>query len=681
MIRQKAVDRENGTGGAKRGRVSLDLAAGCLFDHWAKVFRDPKTGAPMTIGAAKVTHPGLFDLHMAIKNAYTRVLKRHRKDSRDHQKPGQNNRKVSDILPRDMAALYRLIEVQQSNSDLAALVRLGRIIHFEASEGAADSPEFIDRNWPTDVTNSRYWTSDGQAEIKRAESFVRVWRHVLAYAGLTLKDWASMQVPFEGDILGSGRTAARAISHENFDLAAFDRKLELLFGNRAELMTGDGPDARKNLLHAAILGTMHLRHRAFHFKGRGMFLAGLDGLAGAFVGLPGEFAGLPLKLVRGLWEADASDRIGRLKATLRGANVEHFFNDQQNRRLLYLLGNRDEPDLPLPRFSRVLVRAENAWSKDKSITLPPPANRRALEAPSRLCQYTVLKLLYQRPFRIWLNDRPTKDLCRWIDRAVERATKAAHVLNFRDDEIGRQVITARAASLPRPSEERAGIRDFFFDLSSATASEMRVQRGYESDGEKACEQAGYIDDLLCDVMTLALTDYLGEQELQWVLKLAPDLPLPADPISNIDEAPSPQADLNAADWQVSLYFLLHLIPVDEAGRLLHQLAKWEITAGRNAEVDIDERKRLQVLLTVLKLYLDMHDAKFEGGKALVGCDAFHTFFETRAGFGLVFPLQLSPEQDRRIPRRGLREIMRFGHLPLMQSLTPRPGSRTKRSMR
>lgn len=656
-ILKKAIECEE-----KNHVVRLNIAAACLFNHWAKIFRNPATGAVLGIEDAKKLYPALFALHLAVKETYTRALKHHRKNTKDHRKKDRNERKLSDILPKDMEELLRLNGAQKKNTDLAALVRLGKVLHYTASGDNTDTPDKIDTNWPVDVSASRFWTSEGQAEIKRAEAFVRVWRHVLTCAGLTLRDWASMKVPFKEDILGGGNAIDQATGKKNYDRGKFERKVELLFGNRAQIFSSGTDDDLKYLLRAAIKGTANLRHRTFHFKGRSMFLDGLRDL-------PGSFSGQPLLQVRSLWKADASECTARLKARLRAAHVEFFFDDSQNQRILDLIAPQSTTDLPLPRFSRILLRAENAWSKHKDVRLPNSANQRALEAPARMCQYTVLKLLYERPFRSWLESQKQEALRKWIDKAIARTTQAARELNGKGSEENRKFIAARAESLPKP-KSGGGIREFFFDLSSATASEMRVQRGYESDGEKACEQAGYIDDFLCDVLILALTDYIAETRLGWLLDLNAALARPEEPACNIDPIPTPDSDVSAEDWQVILYFILHLIPVDDVSKLLHQINKWEITASGVDVPPDDETRLLHRLQSVMKLYLNMHDAKFEGGAALKGCNDFRDFFESDAGFNRVFPSQLTPDADQRIPRRGLREIMRFGNFSLLQKIRP-----------
>jgi hypothetical protein len=79
-------------------------------------------------------------------------------------------------------------------------------------------------------------------------------------------------------------------------------------------------------------------------------------------------------------------------------------------------------------------------------------------------------------------------------------------------------------------------------------------------------------------------------------------------------------------------------------------------------------RAVQQVQAVLELYLDMHDAKFEGGTMLIGSEPFKELFETEDLFNKVFPKQPGSDDGHRVPRRGLREIMRFGHLPVLRAV-------------
>ncbi|MEX1155231.1 type VI-A CRISPR-associated RNA-guided ribonuclease Cas13a [Parvibaculum sp.] len=656
-IRQAAERRESGNDGSSRRSVTVDIAGTALYAHYAKVFR-ASDGIRLSIEDAKQQCPGLFNLHMAVKDCYARILKHHGKDRREH---GNERRKVSLLLPDTMPDLFALVEKKIVNSDLSALVRLGKIIHYEAStSGEDDSPADPVDHWPADIAASVWWSSDGQARIKRNEAFVRVWRHVLALAARTLKDWADPQSRIEDDILLAG-PIGRAIGRD-FDAGGFDRKLDLLFGSRAATFRGAGDDAfHKEILEAALRGVAGLRNAAFHFKG-----------LGGFVGVLTASSPKPdaLAAARTLWNDDTGERVAQLLKTLRGVHLEHFFGEPECRRLVAEMSGVAPAVLPLPRFGRMLLRTENVRKNTKDWTrLPPSANRTDLEVPARHCQYTALKLLYERPFRRWLALRDAAALNGYISRAVERATRAAKEMNTKGDPDRREVIASRAARLGHLAKGDT-IESFFFRLSAETASEMRVQRGYDSDPDNAREQAAFIEELKCDVVALAFDGYLKEADFGFLLELKADTPKPDDRQFDLDTFSPPPAGVTAAeDWQTLLYFLMHLVPVDEIGRLLHQIRKWNILAGRPGATEVEaSRERAVRICAVLELYLDMHDAKFEGGTALASAEAFADFVENPEAFEAAFPSQPGGEGDTRIPKRGLREIMRFGHLPALRKI-------------
>ncbi len=648
QIRQAASERE----GANR-RVGVDVAAKVLHEAWPKLF----DGEALTFAAARERSPGLVALHEAIRDRYSRTLKRHGKDQKAH---GEHRRKVSTLLPATMEALFALVDRTLDNRDLAALVRLGKVIHYEAAT-AEDTPADVVTHWPAAdaIAASRYWTSDGQAEIKRNEAFVRVWRHSLALARQTLVNWADPGGRINTDILlGAGIAQATG---NRFDPRHHERKLKLLFGSRSALFTDSRDDAfKKETLRVALKGVADLRHSGFHFKGLGGFSRALHQLSAS---------GHVLAAIRDLWVKDIKGRAQRLKQTMVGAHCDYFFQEDQNRRLFgAVIGAAGE--VPLPRFRRLLVRAANIPGKDKlARRLPPPANRLDLEKePARLCQYVALKLLYDYPFRGWLAGLDRTTLNDFIDSAVKRTKEAAQSINARNNEVRREVITARAEKLGRLADGER-IQDFLRRLTAETASEMRVQRGYESDAESAREQAGYIDDLLCDVLALAFEKYLDEQDFRFVTDLRPDAAQPERPLSALDSLSAAAVDTkNVEDWQAILYFLLHLVPVEEAGRLLHQIRKWGILAGKAARDDASRapsaptKRNVGLIMRTLELYLDMHDAKFTGGAGLEVLADFEQLFENKALFNRVFPATPDAANDERLPLRGLREIMRFGNL-------------------
>lgn len=666
-IRDLAIEREQPGGRKRAQRVGVDIAGKALYDHWARVFQEDGRVLSMNQAEEDVRFNGMVHLHKAVKDAYARLLKRHGKDRPEHRKDraARTQRRVSTLLPSDMPTLFKLMRNQRRNRSLSDLVRLGKVIHYTATF-VPPTDDYPDGGmiWPTSVETSRYWTSAGQSEIKRTEAFVRTWRNAIAQASRTLKDWAdhddrwaSIQNPDKRDILVAHAQVGANIL---IDADRFDLKLDLLFGQRKSQLPSD-IDTRHVLLRQTISDCYDLRNLIYHFKGRERFVAGLESLGQQSAD---DISGCD----QAIWEADCQGQHDVLIATLDGAHLKHFAKEHQAAHLVDRLSVSRDGHLPLPRFSRLLTRAKEAWQREKQDkpNLPDPANRVDLEAPARRCQYVTLKLLYERAFRSWLEDQPNKKLTSWIDKAVARSTRTAKSMNARKGETGYGVIVSRAESLPRPGPSD-GIDTFFFDLTAATASEMRVQRGYQSDAESARKQASFIEDLKCDVIALAFSNFLANEGFGWLQEMDTSRPLRDEAAFSLGDLKTTPPNLSAHNWQYRLYFLLHLIPVDEVGRLLHQLARWEITSREENAYPQEEKDRLAALRRCLTLYLDMHDAKFSGGSTLAGCQEFVGLFQNIEAFDAVFPPG-EVENDSRVPRRGLREIARFGNLTTLRAL-------------
>ncbi|RCK54224.1 hypothetical protein TH25_02650 [Thalassospira profundimaris] len=639
-----------------------DLAVKILYAQYGRVF-----GPDTTIKAALDEQQSLFALHTAIKDCYHRLVNDARK------------RHILRILPRNMAALFRLVRAQYDNRDINALIRLGKVIHYHAGEQGKDEHHGIRDYWPSqqDIQNSRFWGSDGQADIKRHEAFSRIWRHIIALASRTLHDWADPDSQkFTGDdddIL----MRAGAIESNVWDAGRYERKCDVLFGAQASLFCG-AEDFEKATLKQAITGTGNLRNATFHFKGKARFENELQRLADD---VPVDVQ----SAIAALWQKDAEGRTRQIAETLQAVLAGHFLSERQNRHILAtLMAAMAQPgDVPLPRLRRVLARHDSICQRGRILPLPPCPDRAKLEeSPALTCQYTVLKMLYDGPFRAWLAQQNSTILNHYIDSTIARTNKAAQDMNGRKlAPAEKDLITARAADIPRLSVDEKMV-DFLGRLTAATATEMRVQRGYQSDGEKAQKQAGYIGEFECDVIARAFSDFLGQSGFDFVLKLKADTPKPDAAQCDVAAliAPGDVPALTPQAWQQVLYFILHLVPVDDASRLLHQTRKWQALEKKGKDKEVkkekdkevkkeDEKPDIADLQSVLMLYLDMHDAKFTGGAALHGIEKFAEFFVEKADFRAVFPPQSLQDQDRSIPRRGLREIVRFGHLPLLQHMS------------
>ncbi len=694
----QGIEAEKTKGAGKHFGIAMDA----LRAQYAHVFGN------VSIPDAK-KQEGLFALHEAVKAYYKGLLKRHKK--------GQD---ILKILPKNNDELIELIEKKQENRELNHLIRLGKIIHYQAGRNqadAADTTAAVISHWPNEaeVENSYYWGSDGQAEIKRNEAFVRIWRHVLSLMQRTATDWADPENKQGKDILDS--KIIEAVTGVNFRRDAFNKKFKLLFGSRADIilpLNTENDDSRKAILWAALKGLSSLRNGSFHFKGLGNFSYALQTLNPSVLGKrvveenskkPADkrlFVPPSSELDQGrdamarLWNQDVSGRRQRLIDTLRAADVEHFLKECQAEKLIDSLAADTTPLLALPRFNRIIKRANDTSPK----TLPKPVNRKIMEeSPALRCQYICLKLLYERSFREHLDkytNNPKADelkiyyitnFNKYINEAAGRATDAAININGgRKDNPERDLIIAKVEKYGGLTKDDKSLNDFFFRLSALTASDFGVQQGYESDSKKAKTQANTIEAFKCEILALAFADWLSAEFsfLKYITKKLQKRTTPLHNLNKLAENLSPP-DTDAKTWQHSLYFLLHLAPVDAVSKLLHQMRKWQVLAkdapGR------DNYEDAKPIAEVLSLYLDMHDAKFEGGGTALSVDSdqaqsnvpedFRKLFENPDDFDHIFPPAKDkskydgpgkPEDDRRIPIRGLREILRFGHMKPLQQI-------------
>ena len=651
-IKRKIKELEAPAKGKKPQRASMRDVAPVLFGQYGRLFHGENDTA-LSVAEAEQKHPGLLALHQAVKEAYKRRLSGHK---------SARHKSVANVLPDSMDALFRLVHSTRQNARISDLIRIGKIAHYEAA------PKHIVDDWPADrLDASFYWTSDGQAEIKRTDAFVRVWRTALAHAALTLADWADPEGRASADILTKpGKREARAILEKALerDSAAFDRKASVLFGNRAQDMKSLSLEKKKECWPTICEAVTQLRHSNFHFKGIDGFVQSINDAATGY---------FKSDVLIDLYKQDHDARLEYLVKTLQGVKADRYLYKEQFTQLIREISARPLRILPLPRFQRVLVRYRDAfWSKELFVVrLPVPANRQEMEEyPAHLCRYACLRLLYERAFPVWLKDSDTGKLKSWIDRAVERATSDAQKIN--KDELA----IARAAHVAHLHDGDT-IAAFLDRLAAETATEIRVQKGYDPDPEAARKKSAYLDNLNCDVILQAFGEFLNEKKFRWLLALKDEQE--NKPPYDLPELPPNETGIHA--WQRVLYVILHLVPVGEVSRLLHQLQKWNIltlqsaNGNRSGQPDaassneaFDPSVSADRLFEVLTLYLDMHDAKFEGGKSLGRGTELPRWFESEQDCKKIFPEQDATPGEAHLPLRGLREMQRFGALKCLESV-------------
>ena len=621
----------NGKQGKSRQRApKWTEVVSIMHKAYGKVFVNDE-GRLLSIKEAKQEKPGLFALHAAIKDTYRALLK-------DSRVPSAAKAKR---LPLEWEALIEFMHNKRENRKVNDLIRLGRIIHYESGDSNAiewlDSPDNREN-----IKNSGYWLSEGQHEIKRNEALVRAWQRVMAMAGRTLHDWI-------------GEPAEDMIADEHFSDDRYESKLFLIFGQaraeRAGLFQGYGNDQlHGNIQEAFRNGWQQMRNNSFHFKNSKDFvnvLAKEQNTDSCFA-----------KAAEKLWEHDYKARNERLADILQAASFDQYATEEQAEECLKHISGASPIPLPLPKFSRVLQRVADAWSSE--IALPKKHSGEAYEdSPWLSCQYTALKLLYERPFSNWVDDKDHRLVNGWIKHSEDRAIRAAQELN--NDAMA----VARMADLIW-LEEGDTIREFTNRIFAHAASEMRVQRKHEPNAGKARKQASYIEALRCDVMARAFHEYLAQKGFGWLLEdSAPDNQSYGCDLN----PPAHEAGSNAKPWMARLYALIHLVPVEEINMLSHQLKKSCVSTESGSSPVND-------LLQALDLYSLMHDAHFIGEAQHMPSDYgwIRGIYEN--------PACMDDTQQQQyvlpIPYRGLREMQRLGSQAALKEIFENEGRVTQK---
>ena len=630
---------------------------GILFDHYGKLFRDPEGDRVLKREEIReLGMAGLLDYHDAVKDTYRRILSGHRTHNSGNPKtqppkgqPSVAKSKLSDILPSSPATLYARVVNGRRNQNVNALIRSGKVAHYSMVDvSELDAVQTSIKSWKPSAINddSVFWTSEGQSQIKRNEALIRIWRSLLASAIASLIDWINPVAGPQGDpTIGPGFAAMMDL----FDEDAFDVKTRLMFGASAKSLTTLVEQQKKAMVKYLNQATRDLRNASFHFKGREEFARSFSKIGrGSRVEFLGE-----------IYDADKLAFGRRLVKDLRGANIEYFAKQRELDALLSNLNERTSDIVPQPRLNRLLLRAQNTWKRSDALRhLPPSPNHRELEAVSGMrCRYVVTKMLYERVFPGWLKANEHK-LNDWKDRALDRTTKAAR--SFKTN--GEEAVAKAAGMLAFGQDGLNTVNDLIARVSAETATEIRVQKGYDPDPGSARDKSKYLDDVLLDIFSLAFDDFLSQPQYAWLVRLTKDTIQPGTTQSTAPDDYTISTVSDAKDWQRMFYAMLHLVSTSEASQLLHQLKKWDaLTEKSELKSRSKEREDVANVMDVLTLYLDMADDKFDGGDG-VGVDrALEALFDKPETFKLAYP-NANSFDDTLIPMRGLREALRFGDL-------------------
>lgn len=560
----------------KRGRLTTSDVGKLLYQNYADVELNKHHNV-----AENEEFKGLLALHQAVKEFYKSKIRTSKRGRDDAQG------KLSEVLPRNNKKLFELLVQQDENGHINNLIRQGRNVFYQTMAAAAHTTTGTPLLPNIDFA-THFRTSNGQAEIKRSEAFVRVWRSVISQAGRTAKAWADPDGA-KGDVFEE--QPIQDLTGNLFNQTNYRAKLDVLFGDKAECFKSNRSIDESNVLQAALRIGQRLR-RVAHFYDRKSFVKEIEGSI-----KQDETTDSTKVSIQKLVNTDWADLDKRLIDDLEGVRLHDFSDSKQIEQLIDELKSPDVGDIALPRFNRLLdgldgIRAKIIDKKDFRLSLPKRVNTRT--EPSTLCKFACMKRLYERPFRPWLESIHACELQKMINQVrTEGALRAQDTLSSNPF---KNLIRSKAENLPDLGDRK--LVGYFDDLAREVAIENRHQNAYEPNPEAAREQSEWIEDFKCNLLAIAFVRYLNEKRFSWLLQL------PHEPRNGSKPGTYPDQKsatvVTFAAWEANLYFFLHLVPIDDVARLIHQLRKTAVL-DRKATEDTDSSvKRLQDLLSLYK---------------------------------------------------------------------------------
>ena len=590
--------------------------------------------------------------------------------------------RLAAILPKDKAALLKAIGAKDRNADFSELIRLGKvIIHASDTSGAEsgmDADSFKQRV-------NELITSKGQAEIKRNEAFVRVWRNATGLSFQTLRT-LTKAAGHADDLSGKDESICAADDARAADL---DAKIGILFGDKAAKSGECRSAIFKSRDDASATETMWgllriaatIRNRTNHFmiKDRlvdlvkaGVVIA--NDQPPALAQRRGEVVSqATLEQCKALLDFDIALQAEVIASSLRALKADAFLTQDHANSLAAELATTSDSELMLPRFMAMLRKAKNLVGNNVD-NWPTPLQkvagidlRNLPEATdANRCKIGLLRTVYESGFRAWLADgAPTgENFAAAVRLLLDAKSKRIATIQEEHKQFY-QLAESRLADLRLDSFEDIGALIAELTRISAEASGNTLR--YKPIRGKQRSFSEEIEAFKQEFVAALFSKYLGEKELGWIWEIPEDpLEVPAD----LDALPT-ATSLQFENWAPQFYTWLYFLPPDTVSLLRHQFRKTLVLENKHeAQADDASASTLRELDRLMGLYTRVQGAGFAGTEGGAAQAIAALCYEDPAQASAVFS-QLPEDQEKyRISGtlRGLREITRFGHLTPMTKL-------------
>ena len=648
-------------------RVHKNFHGSIIYDHFGHLQdRTEPKGLDMK---------NLWNLHNHVRHYYQQLLKSERFKRACREYDADHIRK---ILPRDNAHLLRIFKGRDENADLSNLIRLGKLIVH-----ASDLPHETTKEKTQDLFQKRldyFASSDGQSEIKRNESFNRVWRNSVSLTSVSLSTWLDPNYNIDGDIFSdSRRKVINDLNGNNFRNHA-----KVILGQERSKLLIDGNDADDKETAWSLLSiAAELRNRVNHFATKDWLVDIVkDGIVkpkenprvlfnnrGNGVVSEAPMTRL-MKLLNFDLELNAkslADKLNQIKATA-------FLNKGQLDKIKESCSHLGLAPVPIPNFTKMARQLRNLVNynpKDGPALVPELGELGAgfkdeKYSETFLFKSNLLRLIYTSHFSEWLN-RIDQNIFEDVISDVCTAQKYRRQRFNKESRKFYAVVSDMVEDLQL--ESCTDLVSLISELTAQMAREERLNQSYSPNQEKQSQVSNLIDKFKLELFGHLFARFLRDHNLSWLAKFK----LTTEPVN--DATPIAPGDITRNDgfepeqWHANFYAWLYLLPTDKVALLKNQFEKTEVLEGKGStsEGREDRSQDINTLGRLMALYVSVYDTGFSGTEPIVPEDRTQLFYQKTETFKRVFD-----NDDHSITlagsHRGLRRLRQFGHLKVLSGI-------------
>ncbi|WP_417794008.1 type VI-A CRISPR-associated RNA-guided ribonuclease Cas13a [Terasakiella pusilla] len=612
--------------------------------------------------------------------------------------------KLSEVLPVSVDVLKARLAGKDENAELSELIRLGKLV----AHACENIPIDIDECKLKEKFNSemnRLVLSEGQSEIKRNESFTRIWRTSVSLSLRSLRGW------IEGNGIQVKELAGGDPS--KLDLTQMDIIKELIkkLGESQQQMTGleiifgskkhrkseqEETKSRVSLFETTAENQQELawsflrlaaevRNKTNHFNTKKHLLSAvMDGFLSPSEKIKPfanrqstEICQNDSKRFKSLLQFDLDLRAEALITELNRIKFTHYVDGELQTKIIKELGSLYEGNqVIVPSFGNLLKRlkglqngAQNAmpeWAE-----LFTDENESSEKVAIGEFKVGILRLLYSSGFTAWLNQEnenwkqnPDTGLRVEISTVLKERKKRAEAY-AEDKDLFYADIHSALDDIAR-NHVIIGLDDLMSELSSRVYSESGLNRTYKPNKTQQSKKTGQIERFKQDLFLHLFVKYLTQPSKSFdkILSVssAVEDASPLKPESF--EFSNPFGDETDVEKLAQFYAWLYLVPPQQVALLRHQFQKSRVLEHKsNFENEFVEQ--LDKLGWLMSLYVHVQPIGFNGcehNEFFSGEQPRIKMYEDVQFFDTVFSEAFEDHEiSLNKTRRGLRQFIRFGH--------------------